>query len=409
MSDFDDFDDKDIFSDTFDLLEDIKAAGYDLKKSKFFNTPIEKIFESPFFTRNRNRTRGDSSTPRYPTFSSKSSKKSSSTTESSETDSGDEIFHTKSFKRSDSTYSTSSHDTTSSGETMSDASSTRSNPRKVSITRQIPVQHFVTSNKNFRPGQTKKDSEKNVKRSMSQEVPVQHFVTPNKNLSNGVSRKIEEESKKSERHSMPPEHHSRFENETNDRRHQSMSPKPVSVSQTNDSSQCFRSKSIDLLNKSEVNSSHRDRSKSNTPELCNISRYGQSKSLPDVLKNDRMSLPPNVPKVGCEKGEQPTWDERQGRIEGALKWLRSELGLLRAQDKVLLSQLKRCQDTIEVIKKQRSEEMEEGEEEEEGHWEDWEIAEFDRRCKEGEIIDDISPSFTRKAMDIPPKVAEVTS
>ena len=48
---------------------------------------------------------------------------------------------------------------------------------------------------------------------------------------------------------------------------------------------------------------------------------------------------------------------------------------MRAQDKVLLSQLKRCQDTIEVIKKQRSEEMEEGEEEEEeGHWEDWEIA-----------------------------------
>lgn len=378
MGDFDDFDDKDLFSGTFDLLEDIKSAGYDLRKSKFFNTPIEKIFDSPFFTRNRNRTRGESSTSRFPKFSSNSSKKSTSTTESSETDSGDEIFHSKSFRRSDSTYSTSSHDTTSSGETVSDASSTRSYPRKVNITRQIPVQHYVTSNKNFK---------------------------------SGLSKTHEKDFIGNEKRSVPHELYTQLENESNERRPQSMSPKPeerVLYMNTGSNSRCFRSKSTDLQNINESDSNQKDR-RSVPPELCNVRRYEQSKSLPDVLRTDRMSLPPNVPKVGCEKGEQPSWDERQGRIEGALKWLRSELGLLRAQDKVLLSQLKRCQDTIEVIKKQRSEEMEDGEEEEEGHWEDWEIAEFDRRCKEGEIIDDLPPSCNGKTLDISPNVAEVTS
>lgn len=289
MSDFDDFDDKDLFSDTFDLLEDIKSAGYDLRKSKFFNTPIDKIFDSPFFTRNRNRTRGDSSTSRFPKFSSNSSKKSTSTTESSETDSGDEIFHTKSFRRSDSTYSTSSHDTTSSGETVSDVSSARSIPRKVNIARQIPVQHYVTSNKNFRPGLPKQ--------------PENDFVK------------------------TPHELYIQRENESNEKKPQSMSPKPeerVLYMNTSSSPRCFRSKSSDLHNICENNSNLNER-RSVPPELCTIRRYEQSKGLPDVLKTDRMSVPPNVPRVGCDKGEKPTWDERQGRIEGALKWLRSEL------------------------------------------------------------------------------------
>lgn len=51
-------------------------------------------------------------------------------------------------------------------------------------------------------------------------------------------------------------------------------------------------------------------------------------------------------------------------------------GTLRTQDKELISQLNRCQDTIEAIKKQRTQfnENDELDEEEEGHWEDWEIA-----------------------------------
>jgi phosphohistidine phosphatase SixA len=46
-------------------------------------------------------------------------------------------------------------------------------------------------------------------------------------------------------------------------------------------------------------------------------------------------------------------------------------------DKVLLSQLKRCHDTIEDLKKQRSQNSPHSEceeDDEEGHWEDWEIA-----------------------------------
>ena len=37
------------------------------------------------------------------------------------------------------------------------------------------------------------------------------------------------------------------------------------------------------------------------------------------------------------------------------------------------------------------------------------IAEFDRRCKEGEIIDDLPPTCNGKTIDISPNVAEVTS
>lgn len=49
MGDFDDFDDKDLFLGMFDLLEDIKFVGYDLRKLKFFNIFIEKIFDFLFF------------------------------------------------------------------------------------------------------------------------------------------------------------------------------------------------------------------------------------------------------------------------------------------------------------------------------------------------------------------------
>lgn len=39
----------------------------------------------------------------------------------------------------------------------------------------------------------------------------------------------------------------------------------------------------------------------------------------------------------------------------------------------------------------------------------WSFSEFDRRCKEGEIIDDLPPSYNGKTLDISPNVAEVTS
>lgn len=142
-----------------------------------------------------------------------------------------------------------------------------------------------------------------------------------------LSKTHEKDFTGNEKRSVPHELYTQLENESNERRPQSMSPKPeerVLYMNTGSNSRCFRSKSTDLQNINESYSNQKDR-RSVPPELCNVRRYEQSKSLPDVLRTDRMSLPPNVPKVGCEKGEQPSWDERQGRIEGALKWLRSEL------------------------------------------------------------------------------------
>ena len=63
-------------------------------------------------------------------------------------------------------------------------------------------------------------------------------------------------------------------------------------------------------------------------------------------------------------------------ISDKFNWLLLILqGDLRTQDKQLLEDLNRCQDTIEHIKKQRAQTEEDiGEEDEEDHWEDWEIA-----------------------------------
>ena len=49
--------------------------------------------------------------------------------------------------------------------------------------------------------------------------------------------------------------------------------------------------------------------------------------------------------------------------------------MLRTQDKVLMSQFQRCQDSIEELKKQRPwyEVFSDEEEEDSRHWEDWEI------------------------------------
>ncbi|KAH3897099.1 uncharacterized protein LOC127864539 [Dreissena polymorpha] len=76
--------------------------------------------------------------------------------------------------------------------------------------------------------------------------------------------------------------------------------------------------------------------------------------------------------------------ERKERIDKALSWIRSELGVLRTQDKVLMSQFQRCNDSIEELKRQRPwyevfSDEEEGEEDAGSkHWHDWEIEEFDR-------------------------------
>ncbi|XP_052764760.1 uncharacterized protein LOC128206394 [Mya arenaria] len=76
--------------------------------------------------------------------------------------------------------------------------------------------------------------------------------------------------------------------------------------------------------------------------------------------------------------------ERKQRIDQALSWIRGELGVLRTQDRVLMSQFQRCQDSIEELKRQRPwyevfSDEEEGDEETGGNWQDWEIDEFEKR------------------------------
>lgn len=53
-------------------------------------------------------------------------------------------------------------------------------------------------------------------------------------------------------------------------------------------------------------------------------------------------------------------------------------GVLRTQDKVLMSQFQRCQDSIEELKKQRPwyevfSDEDEDDDDDGKHWEDWEI------------------------------------
>lgn len=80
------------------------------------------------------------------------------------------------------------------------------------------------------------------------------------------------------------------------------------------------------------------------------------------------------------KVKDVSWNERKVRIDSALSWLQTELAGLRAMDNTLISQFKRCQETIDALKTQRdvweglSEEGEDGE-----YWDDYEISEFNRR------------------------------
>ncbi|XP_025091475.1 uncharacterized protein LOC112562427 isoform X3 [Pomacea canaliculata] len=92
------------------------------------------------------------------------------------------------------------------------------------------------------------------------------------------------------------------------------------------------------------------------------------------------------------------WSERRSRIDSALSWLRNELESLRAMDATLVTQFRRCQETIETLKQQRDA-VWDGEgsdwgwgygcggdgsefDEDEEAWEDWEIAEFEKKWAE---------------------------
>lgn len=133
MGDFDEFDDKDLFLDMFDLLEDIKFVGYDLRKLKFFNIFIEKIFDFLFFIWNRNWICGELLILRFLKFLLNLLKKLILIIEFLEIDFGDEIFYLKFFWRLDLIYFMFSYDIISFGEMVLDVLLIWSNLRKVNI------------------------------------------------------------------------------------------------------------------------------------------------------------------------------------------------------------------------------------------------------------------------------------
>lgn len=113
-----------------------------------------------------------------------------------------------------------------------------------------------------------------------------------------------------------------------------------------------------------------------------------NKSKEEYANNNLINGGTSLPDIADRKGSTELesketaehWNKRRSRIDKALSWIRTELGVLRTQDKVLMSQFQKCQDSIEQLKKQRPwyEIYSDDEEEDEKHWEDWEIDDFDR-------------------------------
>ena len=304
MVDFDKFE-KDIRA-TFDLLDDIKS-GEGLNWDR-----VNRFFESPLFKRRNNGKRNNKFSS-FPRFGSRQS-----ATESSENDSGDEVFSSQTFRRSDSTYSTSSYDTTDSNETVS----------------------------------AKGTSSKFQKRDTKVQIPVQHYRTSSSSSSQGLSKKLEDQFLNEERHSMPHEIYSDCDPDknANDKlfRPVSAPPKPDPLlirnqfhHDTNSGFKCFPSRAMDsqeVATNPDVNanctgsastspiSESGAKSPQNRPEICRTTSRSNSRdrTLPDVLKKDGISVN-GPPTFGLESNENSNWEERQSRVESALKWLRSEL------------------------------------------------------------------------------------
>ncbi|OWF55766.1 dentin sialophosphoprotein-like [Mizuhopecten yessoensis] len=427
MMDFDSLK-SDILKDTFDLIDDIKSGrDLDFRKMKLFSKPIDSFFSSSSSSsssydprrRNSNQRVNDlkhrfSSIPSFSTFKRTSSK---------DLDRDNDPFKRTNVKRSESTYSTGSYDTTDSNETLSEM-----------------------SDSSFSPGSSKSRSSGHDRTNSS---------SSDSSKVAELSKKLEENFMKDERHSMPHEMYSKCDRTLNDLDR----PRSVPLNTGNpnlskhwkdsDSNlKCFPNKVMnsrdlgtysqgrhlsngyDSDSRSTVTGSGSrfnsmssfdfpslsdrthdfDGGGSNSPQLPTSPLSPRSPidlsspNLPnppsyELSRNIYKSDPGGLPATTSLKQDREAWEERTNRIQDALKWLRSELGSLRAQDKALLSSLSRCQDTIEDIKKQRTvlnendeDDLEEDEEEDEDHWEDWEIAEFDRQCREKDALNKLKPS-----------------
>lgn len=417
MVEFDKFD-SDTLKDTFRLLDEFNEEGFNWRDMKIFSQPADEYIEN-FFNRKKQRSRTDKMFSSFPSFAS-----STRTSADSEADFGDDVFSfTKNrFRRSESSYSTTSgYETSSSNETISEEVNDR---RRDSQRSSTPSQSNFSSRCST-PLKSKYSPSSSASTPFSK--PSTRTRTYSQRHDSDLSKKLENQFMKDERHSVPHELFSECEHNLDD--HERPHSVPVNGAKrdrkinTNDSdsnlpafpgitsnssrdSLCsepldrFMSRLSSFSSGSSRASSVIQDGRISSPKQ-ETEKQTISDNLPDVLKGD-----PNGPKVRNipiampDNGDKESWSQRQGRIEDALKWLRSELVGLRAQDKVLLSQLKRCHDTIEDLKKQRSQNpsSDAEEDDEEGHWEDWEIAEFEKRYAENpELAEDLFNMKSKKS------------
>ncbi|XP_071144140.1 uncharacterized protein [Mytilus edulis] len=427
MVDFDKLD-SDTLQDTFRLLDDFNEEGFNWRDMNIFSQPADEYIEN-FFSRKKQKSRTDKLFSSFPSFAS-----SARSSVDADAKFADDVFSfTKNrFRRSESSYSTTSgYETSSSNETISEEVNDR---RKNSSS--TPSQSNYSS-------RCSTPSKSKYSPSSSASTPLKYKYSPSSSAStpfktynkqrertysqrndSDLSKRLENKFMKDERHSVPHEIYSDCPTTPEDHERPHSVPvhgADVSDSDSNSSLRYFPSISMNSSRDSlcsepldrfmsrlssfssgssrassvvqdDPYSSPRKSQQEYSHKGDNPSKLesNSSSNLPDVLKGD-----PNGPQVrnvpiAMPHKEKETWTEKQGRIEDALKWLRSELVGLRAQDKVLLSQLKRCHDTIEDLKKQRSQNPHSEDDEEDGHWEDWEIAEFEKRYAENpELAEDL--------------------
>ncbi|KAL4218428.1 hypothetical protein ACF0H5_023163 [Mactra antiquata] len=158
----------------------------------------------------------------------------------------------------------------------------------------------------------------------------------------------------------------------------------------------------EALSASSLHQVSRDAQAHTSKRLANTDDYRTRSSRKEVGRSRSNQQTHSEDRLVHEESEK--WNDRRHRIDKALSWIRGELGVLRTQDKVLMSQFQRCQDSIEELKKQKpwyevfsDDEYDDDEYEDGGrHWEDWEIDEFDRRDRETNLRSSALTSDSRR-------------
>lgn len=359
MVDFDNFD-QDTLKDTFRLLDEFNEEGFNWRDMKIFSQPADEYIEN-FFDRKKRRSRTDKLFKSFPDFASAGAR----TSADFDTDLGNDVFSfTKNrFRRSESSYSTTSgYETSSSNETISE----EVNDRRRDSQRSTTPSESTYSSRSSTPFKSKYSP------SSSASTPFQTHSKPSTRArtysqrhDSDLSKKLENQFMKDERHSVPHEIYSDCQHSFDDHDRPHSVPVNNVRGQVNgkckDSDSSFRfSPSISINNSrdslcsepldrfmsrlssfssgssrcSSVSQDGRNSSpKQQQPEVhsdvdkqTKVEESNVSNNLPDVLKGDPNGpLIRNIPIAMPDKGDNQSWSQRQGRIEGALKWLRSEL------------------------------------------------------------------------------------